>query len=176
MTRIAARVAALATLAAAGGCGHGGATRTPAPVADAPCKAYVASRDLAGWKAVAADGFTFCVPPDWRVGRNSGIGNNASLSWGTGEQPHSVVREEVRTVKPSEFEAMVLANSQTDSRRFTENIGGRDANVWRSRSRDEYHTGAQWKTPRVWLVGKEQTADAADVDLTIIRTVRFPSA
>jgi len=171
----ASRITALAALVAAGGCGHGGATRAPAPVADAPCTAYVASRDLSGWKAVAADGFTFCVPPEWRVSRNSGSGQNATLTWGTGEQPHTVVREEVRTVSPSEIAALVSGTAQTDYRRFTENIGGRDASVWRNRSRDAYFTGAQWTTPRVWLVGTEQTADAAEIEITIIRTVRFPS-
>ena len=78
-------------------------------------------------------------------------------------------------VQPGELGALPPATAQTESRRFTEDIGGRDATVWRTRSSDGYFTGAQWTAPRVWLSGTEQTADAADVEITIIRTVRFPS-
>src|SRR5215218_5814855 len=40
----------------------------PAPVAESDargCNARVASADVSGWQRVEAEGFTFCVPPDW---------------------------------------------------------------------------------------------------------------
>jgi hypothetical protein len=86
-----------------------------------------------------------------------------------------VISKVVTTTQPGVLDQPPGMPADVDSRRFTENIAGHDADVWRTRSRDGYFTGAQWRTPRVWLSGREQTADAADVELTIIRTVRFPS-
>jgi hypothetical protein len=176
MTRRASRIAAFALLAATGACGHSGPSVSPAPVADAPCTAFVASRDLSTWKAVAADGFTFCVPPEWQLSRTSAIGHNATLSWGIGEHTRTAIRTEIIAVKASDLASLPSTSAQTDSRRFTETIGGHDADVWRVRSPAGYFTGAQWRTPRVWLQGTEQTPEAAELELTIIRTVRFPSA
>ena len=61
----------------------------------------------------------------------------------------------------------------SEVRRFTEEIGGRTAEVFNNRFRSNHFTGAQWSSPRVWIHGRASSSAAADVQITIFRTVRF---
>jgi len=63
-----------------------------------------------------------------------------------------------------------------ENRRFGEVIGGHSADIWENRIDASYSTGARWNKPKVWLDGVARSLIAADVELTIFRTVRFPSA
>jgi len=162
MIRNATGIAALAALVAIGGCGHKGSSPSPAPVAEVPCTAHVASQDLSQWKAVAADSFTFCVPREWRVQDGSAAGLDATLTWGTGA--------------PIAQKFTVLDMSNTEFHRFSEDIGGHSAVLWENRIITVYLTGARWTRPQVWIEGETRSLIAADVELTIFRTVRFPSA
>jgi hypothetical protein len=63
----------------------------------------------------------------------------------------------------------------SDLRRFAEAIGGLEAQVWRNRFGTAYYTGARWDSPRVWVTGEAGAADVADLQVTIFRTVRFPT-
>jgi len=99
----------------------------------APCTAAVRGVDVSSWESVAADGFTFCLPASWN-GRNGTVRQGStSLSWGTGSPPQrrvAVVRAEVRRAgePPS---PQLLPGSE--ARRFTEEIDGRTATLWRNR-------------------------------------------
>ena len=58
-------------------------------------------------------------------------------------------------------------------RRFTEAIGGLQADVWRNRFGRNYYTGAEWASAAVWLVGEARDSRTADLEVVMYRTVRF---
>ncbi len=122
---------------------------------------------------VAADGFTFCVPPGWHGSGRTWRRGEGSVTWGTGAPPRTAVRTEVRTVPASEIETTPAGVPDSDLRRFTEVIGGQDAQVWRNRFGGAYYTGVRWDGPRVWLTGEAGGPETADLQLKIFRTVRF---
>lgn len=61
----------------------------------------------------------------------------------------------------------------SDVRRFSEEIDGHVADMWRNRFGRKYYTGAQWSSPQVWLVGDAEDPATADLQVTVFRTVRF---
>jgi len=61
----------------------------------------------------------------------------------------------------------------TETRQFTENIGLRAANLYRSRFDRTYYIGAVWESPAIWITGESPDSDAADLMLDVARTVRF---
>jgi hypothetical protein len=100
----------------------------------------------------------------------------AEITWGRGTRaPQQVVRvteiEVARVgVTPTPRSGPPL---NSDAQRFTEDIGGQRATVWRNRYAQDYRTGAEWESMRVWIVGEASDPGSADVQLTIFRTVRF---
>jgi hypothetical protein len=58
-------------------------------------------------------------------------------------------------------------------KRFTEEIGGQTADMWRNRFDQDYYTGATWTNVNVYLVGETKDVSTADLELRIFRTVRF---
>ena len=171
----------LVALSVLGGCGRATpapATPSPSATAAAPtaeaCTASVPAVDLSAWRLVTAQGFTFCVPPEWRGSGRTWHRGNATISWGLGEPARREVRTELRTVPASQAGSPPAgAPPDSDIRRFAEAIGGRDAQLWRNRFGRAYYTGARWDSPRVWLTGEANGPDAADLEVTIFRTVRF---
>jgi hypothetical protein len=63
--------------------------------------------------------------------------------------------------------------SDADLQHFTDQIDGRPVTVWRNRINRTYHVGAQWDSPRLWLVGESTDLPSAETQLVILRTVRF---
>ncbi|HYH79090.1 MAG TPA: hypothetical protein VEX86_04815 [Longimicrobium sp.] len=177
MKRFAWSAAVAAASLASFGCR---AAVNPAPVAGAAgngCSAAVASADVSGWRSVEADGFTFCVPPDWSVGGSgrSWSRGTARVTWGLG-----------RTVAAADVPAMAQASSQpafactgpSKGARIhprPEMIGGRQAQVWRSRVRQGFYTGGHWSAPHFYIVGEASDAATADLEMTILRTARVAS-
>jgi hypothetical protein len=45
--------------------------------------------------------------------------------------------------------------------------------MYRNRFENTYFVGATWRDKSVWMLGESPDSDAADVILTIARTVRF---
>lgn len=142
----------------------------------APCGVTVQGVDVTTWREVAADGFRFCVPPDWPVSGQTWRHGGASLTWGVGELP----RREARATEIVAVPASGLGAAQgglpipdSDMRRFSEEIGGHLADLWRNRFGEKYYTGAQWSSPRVWIEGGAQDPTTADLQVTVVRTVRF---
>jgi hypothetical protein len=145
----------------------------PAPV---PCGATVQDVNVTAWREVAAEGFRFCVPPDWRVSDRTWRHGGARLTWGLGAPPsRQRVATAVVAVPASELGAAGPGSPIPDSdvRRFSEDIGGHLADLWRNRFGRSYYTGAEWSSPRVWLVGDAQDPATADLQITVFRTVRF---
>lgn len=174
MKRITRPAVAAAVLAAAFGCRP---AVNPSPVAaSGSCSAEVPSADVSGWKSVAAEGFTFCVPPDWNASGRTWSRGTARVTWGVGE-----------TVAQADVPGMVAmanrpapacvssASKGVQIHRTAEVIGGREAQVWRNRYRQGFYTGAHWTTPHVYIVGEASDAATADLEMVIVRTARVAS-
>jgi 2-polyprenyl-6-methoxyphenol hydroxylase-like FAD-dependent oxidoreductase len=153
----------------------GSADIATAAIPGPACRATVQGVDVTAWREIAAEGFRFCVPPAWRGSGQTLRHGGASLTWGLGEHPQrQAVATAVVTVPASELGTVTNgAVPNSDVRRFTEDIGGRQADVWRNRFGNKYYTGAPWSSPRVWLIGDAEDAPSANLQVTIFRTVRF---
>jgi hypothetical protein len=170
--------AATVALIAAAGCASGGGSPSPSAASPAradqvatACTATVAGADLSAWREVAADGFTFCVPPDWRGSGRRFTRGQAEVTWGSGER-----RVEsgtvTQTVVATDLASIPLPTAM-DRQESAETIEGRLASVWRYQREGSFRVGAKWTTPRLWLSGTASSAPMADTEMTIIRTVRF---
>ncbi|HEU0055350.1 MAG TPA: hypothetical protein VFQ39_19315, partial [Longimicrobium sp.] len=82
----------------------------PAPAQEPPkCAIRVNDVDLTTWREVRADGFTFCVPPEWnpRGRTRDGVdprewrGPSGSIEWGKG-RPRPVMGSSIVTVPRGE--------------------------------------------------------------------------
>jgi len=136
---------------------------------NSPCRATVEGTDVSTWREVAANEFTFCVPAEWRVGERDARHGSATLTWGSGAPPHETLGKSTGPVA-----GPAVSRSTLDLRQFSEEIGGRRAQLFRNRYGDDtYRSGASWDTPAVWLNGASRTAREADMQITIYRTVRF---
>lgn len=171
-------MAALSAPLASAGAGSGQGLQA------APCQVEVPEGRQEEWQEVRAEGFTFCVPGDWRAdGARGWQGRNGSVTWGTGDfrQRAQVVTEVVEVrVEPgmSEREMMRAAEEQLGSRgvrtrNLSETVDGKRAEMWQTTADGTYSTGARWEQPRVYLTGRAQNARAARLQLGIYRTVRF---
>lgn len=148
----------------------GGQASAPAPVssasastvAESGCHAEVREVDVSSWRTVATDRFSFCLPPGWSGNGRSWRKGSATLAWGTGERP------------PSERSAFTGKMEVSPTfRRFTEQIGGRMAELWRFQFGPEHRSGAEWSAEHTWMVGTAEDASTADLQLAIFRTVRL---
>ena len=134
------------------------------------CTAPVASAAQAQWQQISAQGFTFCIPASWRAaGRNTFRGEGGWVRWGTGEYRAS----ETRTVTVHVPAGSLPHAPQGRQNRFAETIGGAVAELWDNELDGRFYTGAQWRTPQIYLVGQSGDMSARDRQLEIYRTVRF---
>jgi hypothetical protein len=139
-----------------------------------PCTTEVSGSDLTTWNEVRAEGFTFCVPPDWRGNRNEWKRADSYVRWGLGVVPARpmLTRVEVTRVPAGGIPAggtPIMGNSV----RMTETIGGRPAELFRSPVLTHYATGATWASPEIYLEGATKELDIAALQFTIYRSVRF---
>lgn len=172
---IAATTAACGPPASSGGLGT---VASPSAALALGCRATVASIDVSTWREIAAEGFTFCVPADWRGGGRTWRRGSAQITWGKGTHPRKQVAVVTETVVvPAGVVPQPPSGPppNSDVQRFNEEIGGHRASVWRNRFGQDYHTGADWESLRIWIVGEATDPAAADLQVTIFRTVRFQS-
>ncbi|HKP74605.1 MAG TPA: hypothetical protein VJT67_03635 [Longimicrobiaceae bacterium] len=136
-----------------------------------PCAVPVASSAQEQWQQVSAQGFTFCIPASWRAGggRNTFRGEGGWVRWGTGDYRAT----NVRTVTVSVPAASLPLTPPGRQNRFAETIGGSVAELWDNELEGRFYTGAQWRTPQVYLVGQSGDMSVRDRQLEIYRTVRF---
>lgn len=182
MKPLVASVTALAVVATIGGCS--GKRPTPSARVDKPaesaqvvansCSAEVPAADLSSWQTVSGDGFTFCVPATWRARGREWHNAGAIMQWGTGSSPQRkiTVPSTVRVVDARRA-PVPSGPPPTEVQQSTQQIGGRSATVWRNRADGKNYIGAQWESPRVWLIGESADAPSADTQMLILRTVRF---
>lgn len=167
--------AAVASALLAVGCtsGSGPSPAAGPTAARGACSAVVPSADVSGWQTVEADGFSFCVPPDWTASGRTWSRGTARVTWGVG-----------RTVATADVPAIVRAANRpvascvpssakgTVVHRRPEMIDGREAQVWRNRYRQGFYTGAHWSAPHVYIVGEATDSATADLEMVILRTTR----
>lgn len=169
-------VALIAAVMGCGGAGHAPVAESvsPATGADVTCTATAKGIDVSAWRQVEGGGFTFCVPRDWRGSGHQWRHGASSITWGVGARTPKIGTAEVK-VTPAQLEEIVATGRPPDSDGWhtTEDIGGREAEIWRNRMGRDYATGAEWSSPDVWFTGTAKTAAAADLQLAIFRTVTF---
>lgn len=150
------------------------------------CAATVKKVDLVGWQEVQGAGFTFCAPAHWAVAAGMVSNGMTRFEWGVGDMPPSgaaerveVVTEVVRVPAGADPRAYIENRRPpkllpgAERRERTETIDGRRARVITSQFRGNHGAIGTWTTPRVWTRGRAQSADEAELLLTMIRTVRF---
>jgi hypothetical protein len=156
----------LAMVTAVAGCASQSSS-APAPEADTfvPCAVRAAQSDSVPWREVSGNGFTFCVPADWRAsGPDTWRGGGGSVSWdprGT-RIPVTVRRMDSRAPSPSPAER----------RETTETIDGQSVRLTTFRSGTEYLTIAAWTSGLVNFSGRAGSQREAELHLEIYRTVR----
>lgn len=174
-------VAAVLALACASGApSPESATTTSA--APRPCTVAPPGVDSA-WQEVRAAGFTFCVPETWRpqgsarqdVDARTWRTSTGSITWGTGVPPSRRVTV-TETVIVRQGDPPPRPTARVDSRRDTEMLGGRPAEVSEAHYPDLHHTEAVWREPAVYLQGEATSVLTAQLLLVIHRTVRFPES
>lgn len=139
------------------------------------------SPDTTAWRLVTARSFTFCVPSTWRVDAQTATFQSEKLRWGTGERPRNPTGGPVTvgritasgSVPPTEEQAKRLVDEQLGITRETEMIDGRRVEIMRNHHNDVVNIGATWTQPRVWFSGEAASNEQANMQLTIIRSVRF---
>ena len=155
------RLLALATITTFAGCATN-PTPSPAPAADALSDCAGRSAESADWRPVLAEGFAFCMPPDWRPGgRNVWNGDGGHVTWETQSEKRPFVVASVPGTGPA------------DLWERTERIGGASAKLRTRRVGSTYYTSAVWTSPRFSMTGEASSFSAAQRQLEIYRTVRF---
>ena len=139
------------------------------------CTARVLNVDLSGWREVRATGFTFCVPADWTQRDRQWQLRSSSVEWNTGDPPPRSGRFKVVVAPAGSPVPATSGGIPRPEDRFnaTETIGGRRAELNRAKMGDRYQTSARWQAPNVYLDGEAGNLAAAELHLTIYRTVRF---
>ena len=152
------------------------AATNPAPLAAQDCTAQVPSADVSGWRSVEAEGFTFCVPPDWSASGRTWSRGTARVTWGVGTAvAEADVPEMVRAANRPVPSCVPTPPKNVLVRPTAEVIGGHEARVWRSRYSRGFYTGAHWSTPHFYIVGEASDAATADLEMVIVRTARVAS-
>ena len=129
-----------------------------------PCSATVPDVDVSGWRQVPAQGFTFCLPTDWRGGARAWRSDNARLEWSVGPSAGRVP-----------FSVSRAGGANIDRREYNEAIGGRSARLLRFRNGTDFVVNAEWTDAAINFTGVAPTLASADLLLAIYRTVRFSS-
>jgi hypothetical protein len=171
-----------ATVAAASfavlGCGTNPAPATGPAVGSAAhaCSARVPAADVSAWHRVEAEGFTFCVPPDWSASGRSWSRGTARVTWGLGSAVASAdVPQIARAASRPAFACTSGPTKHIQIHPTAEVIGGREAQVWRDHVRQGFYTGGHWSAPHFYIVGEASDAATADLEMTILRTARVAS-
>ena len=98
---------------------------------------------------------------------------------GTGKARDKPIKvTEARVVSRAEIAAGVRpadTPAGADLQRFTDQIDGHSVTLWRNKINGKYYVGGQWDVPQVWLLGEADDSRSADVQMMILRTVRFVS-
>jgi hypothetical protein len=157
-------------------CHRGAQSSTPSLLANgiAPinaCRIAVEGSDVSTWREVLTSDFTLCVPPDWVVNEGDARRGSSEIEWGRGALPDKVIGLSPVFLSPGGAPAPRLPDG--DLRRFSEDIGGYRAQLFRNRFGTKYYTGISWEAPAVWLTGEATSLRSADVQIAIYRTVRF---
>jgi len=167
---------------AAFGCGTnpspaaGPAVGSASGSASRACNAEVPAADVSTWHSVEAEGFTFCVPPDWSASGRSWSRGTAKITWGLGT---TVATADVPAIAQGASRPAFACTSPTTKRvqihPRAEMIGGRQAQVWRDHVRQGFYTGGHWTAPHFYIVGEASDAATADLEMLIVRTARVAS-
>ena len=155
----------------AGGCGH-----TPVPEAlsqlapdQTPCSLGSAGENLAGWQAIAADGFSLCAPPQWAVQPDGIRRGEAIIRWRFAPPPAGEVLG--RSTGPVATGATIGRGlMRTDATEVVEVVGGQKVRLWRYRVGAKYQTGATWEASALALAGEATDAKTARLEFAIYRT------
>ena len=138
------------------------------------------------WQLVTGDGFTFCVPPDWRTtdGRTWHGTGGSSVTWGAGAMPRREVVSGVVTMRvpaggapPSraavEAAAQAQLGQQCTTDRHAESVGGQPARLVDFSCQGQHNTSIQWTGAALYFEGETGDAREASLQLQVYRTVRF---
>lgn len=149
-----------------------------APLEMQPCNVATEAADST-WRLVRADGFTFCVPPEWSPVGKPGKDALAQRKWRSGLTSIEWTRgryvpERLPFIVSGEPGSTPRGPPQADIRQTSERIGGGVADMWLSDLQTGYRTGAVWTSPgAIYFLGEARRREQAQVHLDIYRTVRF---
>src|SRR5687768_15564305 len=175
MARIEMIVLQLALVAATASCANRSGS-SPASEGEAqtvvPCAVPAARSDSVMWREVRGEGFTFCVPADWRPsGPNTWRGGGGIVTWGRSATARIPI-----TVGRMDSDNPVTAGRApvppSDGWEATERIGGESVRLRSMRMGAKYSTFAEWSSRLLHFSGTAASAREAERQLEIYRTVR----
>ena len=151
-----------------------------------PCTTVVPDADLFGWRAVTAEGFTFCVPRTWRGSALTWWHGSSTLEWRRGVPPASPSLASADGPPVSAGGASTpLASSSAPSAfgahgsasvvlmdQLSETIGGYAATLVRVRTDAGVQALAQWTDLHLYAVGRAPDTRSADTLMLVYRTLR----
>ena len=147
---------------------------------DGRCRAEVEGADLRDWREVRGDGFTFCVPAEWRTSGRVAQRGQARVEWNVGVPLRDPKAPVLGTGDLTASLRAHVRGNPTESVRFSEPIDGRPAELYREAlgvasipPRVAYLTGAQWLGPTVHFLGEATELSTAEMQFVIYRTTRF---
>jgi hypothetical protein len=169
-------LASLVALAVtAGGCRHTAVPETLTELAagQQPCSLASLGESVAGWQAIAADGFSLCAPPQWTV-QPDGIRRGKSIiRWRSATPAGEVLGKSTGRVAVGA--ALDRGLMRTDATEVVEVVGGKKVRLWRFRVGSKYQTGATWEESGLAFVGEATDGKSARLEFAIYRTVRLAS-
>ena len=138
--------------------------------ADVPCTVPV-PEDTGDWKQVSSTYVTFCVPASWRVRGMRASYTGGSIRW----QNTSSQGTTRQASGPQSIGGGSSANSSpVRTERLPENIGGRQAEVWRQMGVGRLQTGVAFaQPPQFSITGEASGEEQVLLQLAVYRTVRF---
>lgn len=167
------------------GCGHGGSQAAQvSPQELIACPLEGVGTRTQPWRLIHGSGFSFCLPPGWRVARgaNSWTGPEGTIAWGRGGQPVDIETqapvmrgEMVQRVPASELPRILSELQAPCPPPVPESaiVGGRAVLLRKSSCRGAYSTSASWREAALLFAGAAAGPLGAEIQLTIYRTVRF---
>lgn len=120
------------------------------------------------WQQIDAPTLTFCLPPSWRQVNARTWRGQGTMTLNVGDPQRVPFRIGRVTAAGSE-----PITPSFPSRRFTETIGGRAAEILVFGGTRGYTVYVSWTAPQVQMTGQAASSGLVDLHLSIARTVRF---
>jgi hypothetical protein len=123
------------------------------------------------WQLVVADGFTFCVPSDWRPSdERTWSGGGGWVRWGANATGAPIAVRDQVTSRPMAFGEVPVPRCSDNQ--FPGTVDGQAVDFEDIDCAGKHNTSAQWRGIAIHLWGECTSGGTASLQLQVYRTVR----